>query len=386
VFRRGLSATVELALLLARLLLAAVFLLAGVAKFFDPQGATKAFTGFGVPRAMAALFALLLPLVEVAVAVALLPAASAWYGACAALALLGIFVSAIVINLARGRRPDCHCFGQLHTAPVGRSTLMRNAVLGAFAAWLVAMGPARIGPSLWQHLASAGDNERRLFIVAAIILCFLVWRATRRSEPQTVESVSLWDDDDDEVEEPSAPRTAAPLVRERPPKRPPPDPELQRIIAAGMGWPIGTPARDFTLPDITGQECSLQSLRDQGKTICLVFVSPHCDPCKALWPYIAKWMREYDAAVHMAVITRGAAAVTLAKQNNVDPSRVLLQKEFVLSEAYGITSTPAAVLVGAEGRIQSGLAVGREEIRKLIAGTQSPSSSWYADTSKEKHS
>jgi hypothetical protein len=53
----------------------------------------------------------------------------------------------------------------------------------------------------------------------------------------------------------------------------------------------------------------------------------------------------------------------------VDGSRVLLQREFELSESYGVTATPAAVLVGPDGLIRSALAVGREDIEKLISSS-----------------
>lgn len=343
----------ELALLLARLLLAAVFLLAGFAKLADRQGASKALRGFGLPPAFAQPLSLLLSLAEIAVAVALIPVALAWYGACAALALLSIFIIGIAITLARGRSPDCHCFGQLHSAPVGRGTLIRNGILGAFAAWLVVRGPMRDGPALWRHLASAGDNERRLFIVGAVLMSFLFLRALRQGEAEETESEAN--------DDPATPVTA--------PKHQPPDPALEKILATGIGWPIGTPAPAFALADITGQKCSLQSLRDQGKTICLVFSSPHCEPCKALWPYLSRWAHEHHHALNIVVVSRGASAEALAKQNQFEGSRVLLQQEFEMSDAYGVTATPAAVLVGTDGLIQSQLAVGREDIHKLISSS-----------------
>src|SRR5215212_7932099 len=104
-------------LLVARLVLAGVFVVAGVTKLLDREGSQQAMTGFGVPAALAAPFGLLLPLAELAVALALLPASTTWWGAIAALALLLLFVVGIGVNLARGRQPDCHCFGQLHSAP-----------------------------------------------------------------------------------------------------------------------------------------------------------------------------------------------------------------------------------------------------------------------------
>ena len=370
------SRIVQLALLLARLLLAAVFLLAGLAKFADPKGTSKALNNFGVPLALAHLFSLLLPLAELAVAVALVPVASAWYAACGSAALLGIFIIGIAITLARGRAPDCHCFGQVHSAPIGKKTLIRNAILGALAGWLVYMGPARVGPSLWEHLSSAGDNEKRFFVVAAIILCFLTFRALRQPQAAGPVSVAIdwWDDDEEDEPETPAPQQAA--SRQTAPRKPAPkapprletlDPALQKVLEAGTGWPIGTRAPDFTLADIAGQPWSLQSLRDQGKPICLVFSSPHCEPCKALWPHVSRWAREHEQGLNMIVISRGPTAADLAKQHHVDTSRVLLQQGFEISDAYGVRSTPGALLVGTDGLIQSQLAVGRDAISQLIA-------------------
>src|SRR5687768_9342155 len=116
----------ETALLVGRLGLAAVFLIAGFAKLADRQGTRQAMVDFGVPRVLAAPIGILLPLVEIAIGVALIPAASAWWGAIGALALLLLFVLGIGVNLALGRRPDCRCFGQLHSAPAGWRTLVRD--------------------------------------------------------------------------------------------------------------------------------------------------------------------------------------------------------------------------------------------------------------------
>jgi hypothetical protein len=111
----------DAALVVARLLLALVFLSAGVAKLADREGARRAIVEFGVPSALATPLGLLPPSGELVVATSLLPASTAWWGALGALALLSLFVVGISINLARGRKPDCHCFGQLHSArPIGR--------------------------------------------------------------------------------------------------------------------------------------------------------------------------------------------------------------------------------------------------------------------------
>src|SRR5438445_13100293 len=96
--------------LVARAVLAATFLIAGAAKLVDP-GRSESLAAFGMPRRFAVPGGIALPLAELAVAGALLPRSSAWWSAWAALALLLAFVAGISFNLARGRTPDCHCFG-----------------------------------------------------------------------------------------------------------------------------------------------------------------------------------------------------------------------------------------------------------------------------------
>jgi methylamine dehydrogenase accessory protein MauD len=370
---------VELALLAARLLLAAVFVLAGVTKFVDRRGSTKALNGFGLPPGLAQPLSLLLPAAEIVVAVALVPVAFAWYGACGALALLSIFAIGISVTLARGRRPDCRCFGQLHSAPVGWATLVRNGILAAPAAWLVSRGRLQAGPSLWAHFAMAGGVERRVFIVAACVACFLLFRALRGGEQAEAESMTI------ESQHAPARDSEQPLPQRPAPGRTPAarisvntapvrklqqrGPAPQRMLPTEIGLPIGTRAPEFALPGITGQKRSLGSLLEEGKTIFLVFSSPYCESCQALSPSISRWMREYKELLNIVVVTRGTARENLAKLKDFEISQVLLQQDFEVAEAYDCVSTPAAVLIGADGLIRSGLAVGRPAIEQLIASS-----------------
>src|SRR5215472_16732848 len=130
----------SIVLLIARVVLFVVFLVAGIAKLADLAGSRSALRDFGVPARLAEPFGLLLPLAELAVAVALLLPATAWWGAVGALTLLLLFVVGIGSNLARGQHPDCHCFGQLHKGTAGWPTLLRNLVLAAIAGLVVAFG------------------------------------------------------------------------------------------------------------------------------------------------------------------------------------------------------------------------------------------------------
>src|SRR6266571_3659666 len=162
-----------LALLIARLVLSLVFLVAGLTKLADRTGSRQALLDFGVPTWLATPGGLLLPLAELAVAVALIPLASAWWAAIGALALLLLFIAGIAFNLARGRRPDCHRFGQIYSKPIGWSTLLRNLVLAAVAGFILGFGRTTAGLSAFAWL-SALALVQRIELVAGLILLTLL--------------------------------------------------------------------------------------------------------------------------------------------------------------------------------------------------------------------
>jgi uncharacterized membrane protein YphA (DoxX/SURF4 family) len=119
--------------------LAGVFVIAALTKLADPVGTRESMRAFGAPDRAAAALALVVPIAELAVAVALLFGQTARWGAIGVGCLLLVFSAAIFLSLARGSAPDCHCFGQLSSRPVGTATLVRNAILLAVAATVVAV-------------------------------------------------------------------------------------------------------------------------------------------------------------------------------------------------------------------------------------------------------
>ncbi len=338
----------ELLLLPVRLLLSAVFLLAGATKIVNLTGFQKVLPDFGIPRSISRPVAFLLPIAELIVAVALVPAKLAWHGAWAAFGLLMIFILAAGLAMWRGRKPDCNCFGQLYSTPVGLSTVIRNAVLAAFALSLVAAGRFHSGPELWTWMGSLQGNQRKSAIVGGCIMvvCFLFIVGRARPGSSQPESTAPH-------KEPPAPQSEEPSPGKLP-------------AAMGIGLPMGTAAPDFELPSLSGESRSLQSLRDEGRKVLLIFSSPYCDPCAALLPDLIGWMREEESLPNIVLISRGSANDNLAKLKGLEPSRVLLQRGFEVSDAYDSISTPTGVLVGGDGLIQSGLAVGRDAIRELM--------------------
>jgi uncharacterized membrane protein YphA (DoxX/SURF4 family)/peroxiredoxin len=360
-----------IALLAARLVLAAVFLLAGSTKLIDPFGTRKALRDFGMPAVLARPLVLLLPLLELVVAAALIPASLVWYGAWGALTLLALFLLAVGVAMARGRKPDCHCFGQIHSAPVGWQTLVRNVVLAAGAGLLIYRGPGKSGPDIWTWIATLSETGQKLAFVAGLVVCFIFFRLlnSARPESQSIASQLSLSVDEEEAEEEETP---APRSTPRP--RPQPRPAPAGPVARGIGLPIGTPAPEFELPDLNGAKRSLQSLREPGKNVLLIFLSPFCKPCQAMLPNLVRWIGEMEQPPDIVLISRGAATDNLAKLKDFEPSRVLLQRGFEVAAAYDCDATPAAVLVGADGLIRSPLAVEGRAIKQLLHSSSSPDS------------
>src|SRR5687767_5123534 len=151
----------EFVLLLIRLVLFAVFAVAAIGKFLDLKGSEKAVKDFGTPEEFAKTFAIALPFAEIVFAFCLLFVSTSWVGAIGALILLLTFTGGMIWQMAQGRAPDCHCFGQIHSEPVSRKTLVRNIIFAVLALFLVAQG--RDGQGL--SLADGDSDTMQLLLI-----------------------------------------------------------------------------------------------------------------------------------------------------------------------------------------------------------------------------
>ena len=313
---------------------------------------------FGVPGRLAAPVGALLPLGELAVAVALVPKATAWWGAIGALALLLLFVAGVAVNLARGKRPNCHCFGQLHSGPAGWPTLARNGALAAVAAFVAWRGRDDPGESAVAWLGDL-STEERVGAAAALLglrlFAALAWAVVRLLRQNGRLLARL-----DTVEARLAAGEAALGVGPAAPAAP---------AAPTEGLPVGTPAPAFSLPGLHGETLTLQALRARGKPVMLAFSDPNCGPCNALLPDLGRWQRDHADRLAIALISRGTPEANRAKSAGHGLAHVLIQENFEVAEAYRAIGTPAAVLVGADGAIGSPVAVGAESVRALVART-----------------
>ncbi len=345
-------------LLAVRIALAAIFVTAAVGKLLDREGARQAMRDFGAPVRLAGPAALLLPVVEIAVALALIPPVTGWFGAIGALLLLAIFSAAIALSIARGRAPDCHCFGQLGGGPVGLSTLARNAGFIAIALVAVAAGPDQEGygwvtdlTRLEQATLALGGIAIALSIAVLGLVMVLLSRilAYRRRL---------------EILERDMPKPGLPVGD------PAPTFALPAVSTLSVGAPgiSGASSNGATgQPSTAEAKATLDELRAPGLPVLLAFTSPTCAPCQEFYPELAEWQRDHTDALTVAVIGTGDATANRERSDEHALSNFLVQREHEVSSSYRASGTPTAVLVTADGAIASPLARGAEEIRDLTA-------------------
>ena len=299
------------ALSIAALALAAVLATAGLAKLADLDGSRRAMADFGVPSRLAPGFGVLLPVAELITAAVLIAGAVSyvpiWIGGLASVCLLAAFSAAIAASLAGGRAPDCHCFGQLHSAPAGPRTLARNGALLVLAAFV----------------AGAGDPIP--IVGAAVLALTLLAGAIVRSSPAPVRG------------------------------------------ADAEGLSPGASAPEFRLPDPAGRVHTLGSLLARGRPVLLVFSDPDCGPCTALAPDVARWQRDHAAELTIAVIEAANGDRDHAVADPHGRRGVLRQRDSEVADLYRAHGTPSAVLIGRDGTIARPVAGGGDRIEGLVA-------------------
>lgn len=332
-----------LMILIARLILGAIFLVAGAAKLFDREGSRASAKDFGVPRVLAPLVALLLPVAELSCAVLLLVPSLAAYGAMGAAALLVAFSAGIAITLARGRKPACHCFGQLSSSPIGWSTLGRNAALLIGASLVIWMNDVAIAVN------PAPATADTVMLLALALLLQTVLGATGlfyllRQNGKVMLRLEAVEAKLGLVEAPEPINT---------------------------GLPVGSAAPSFDLRDLDGQRVSLARLQTADRPVVLIFSEPGCASCEALLPELAQWQQEHATAVQFVLVSRDSVEANREKMAGLFIAPVLLQKNREVAEAYGVVGTPSAVLVE-DGRIASSLSAGAEAIRALVKRASAP--------------
>jgi peroxiredoxin len=149
--------------------------------------------------------------------------------------------------------------------------------------------------------------------------------------------------------------------------------------AQPAGLPIGSPAPEFDLPDLTG--CTRTRTEFRGKSVLLIFFNPECGFCRELVPRLAALpphptslplgSEEVGGSAdkglsHLLIISTGDVEANrqLFKEHQLN-CPVLLQKELEVADAYQTSGTPSGYLINPEGKIASRLAIGAEALLEI---------------------
>lgn len=336
--------------LAAACVLAAIYIVAAGGKLLDRQGANEAVGSFlGGRDLLASIVAGGLPPVELAIALALLVSATRWWAAVAALALLLAFCAAIARAIARGEAPECHCFGQLHSAPAGWTTLVRNGALAGLAAFVVVTGRDDPGPGAFAWTARLGGVEWLVLGLGAVVAAIVgvggyavayVLRSYGRVLVRLERLEGRLREAGFDLDEPE---------------------DVPRL-----GLEPGTVAPAFWLPAVEGDRVALSDLLEPGRPALLLFTSPTCGPCANLMPTVAAWQAEHGDELTVALLSSGEAAAVRAGAVEHRLTNVLLDEGMTAYEAYGANGTPSAVLVADDGTIASWVAAGSDWIEELV--------------------
>ena len=317
--------------LLARLVLAFVFAVAGLVKLANIDKTREMLAGFGVGRSMLTFSTFALPLVELSVAVALVAPPTAYAGALAALALLALFTAAILYNLAKGHHPVCNCFGQIGSQPIGPLTLVRTGVLTGLALLVVAAGPA--AAAIWRLDQLFGITPMAALAGAAALVALFLLLLIARAQSTILHHLSR-------LQTNAAPDAAA-----------------YALPKASRGLPEGSLAPSFGLSDTRGEFVTLEQLLAAGRPLILYFTKSDCPPCLAMADEVDRWRKSHSQLLDI---------VRISDEAEGPEQYALLQARSAVAQAYDCWGTPCAVLVTPDGLIGSRVAQGAAAIRALV--------------------
>ena len=147
----------------------------------------------------------------------------------------------------------------------------------------------------------------------------------------------------------------------------------ERVAPAGALQPtsgpkVGELTEALAISDIGGHPVTIGGPNSNGKNILVMFISPTCPVCKSLVPTAKSLARTERNRLELVFASDGDKL----EQHQAYANDLQLEKyPYVLSEKLGmsfeVSKLPFAVLIGADGTLQSkGLVNTREHLESLI--------------------
>ena len=114
---------------------------------------------------------------------------------------------------------------------------------------------------------------------------------------------------------------------------------------------VGTPAGDFTLQDVAGEQVSLSDFR--GKTVLLSFWATWCLPCKAELPTIEKIYEQHKDkdVVVLAVDDESKVTITKFLNDHHYGFTVLMDHKRTLFRKLAVRFIPTVLVINDQGII-----------------------------------
>ena len=149
-----------------------------------------------------------------------------------------------------------------------------------------------------------------------------------------------------------------------------PCPNCGKVHAAAPTVPaaqkVGEAAPEVKLPDLEGNTVELADFR--GEETLVLFWNPGCGFCQQMLPDLKEWeATSPEGAPRLVVVSAGSEE---ANREMGLASPVLLDQQFAVGRAFGASGTPSAVLVDAEGKVASEVAVGAPAVLELAGAEQ----------------
>ncbi|HYV60652.1 MAG TPA: MauE/DoxX family redox-associated membrane protein [Acidimicrobiia bacterium] len=149
----------------ARVTVAFVLAYAAFAKLHEAARLPGQMRAIGVPAPLSVAAAVVVPTVELVIALALLGFPYSPVPAFAAIVLLALFTGVVIANLAGEDRKPCPCFGAVAVdRPVSSLALVRNA-------WLLALAIIATG----DPTGDSGALYLPVLLLLALATLFVVW-------------------------------------------------------------------------------------------------------------------------------------------------------------------------------------------------------------------
>jgi hypothetical protein len=258
----------------------------------------------------------------------LLHPTSAGWGALTALVLLLGFAGAMVIALARGRQPECGCFGGMSTDPVGAKALLRNLTLAGLAVFVLVGSWLEPGLSIFAPLDDLSGPELMAVFTATAALVIAV-----ASSVLVLHLLS---------------QQARLLAR------------IDELASSGGTAPEHP--LDVPLMTVDGTTATLPAVID--RPTLFLFWHMECRPCQALLPTVRQWHSGEEHHSKLVAVVTGDVPLSGLDFGRGVP--IVLDPDFRLARAVGADGAPACAVLGPGGDRIGSVAVGVPAVSLIL--------------------